>query len=90
MAMMTPGEGNSTFSDANPHSGDRASGRTRDRSGEPAPCFHELVLSPLIRLEGQGQSVRCHARSMPPRKPARAGQVAGGLPIVIIAGIMSD
>ena len=48
-------------------------GRTRDRASEPVPRLNKLVLSPLVRLEGEGQSVRCHARSMPPRKPARAG-----------------
>jgi len=29
-------------------------GRACDRSGEPVPCFHELVLGPLVVLEGQG------------------------------------
>jgi hypothetical protein len=57
-------------------------GCTRDRSSEPVPRFDEFVLGPLIRLERKGQSVRCHARSMPlgrgtevsPRKgsPARS------------------
>jgi hypothetical protein len=41
-------------------------GRTGDRSGEPVPGFDKLILRPLV-LEGQGQSVRSHARSMPPR-----------------------
>jgi hypothetical protein len=45
-------------------------GRACDRSGEPVPCFDELVLGPLVVLEGQGQSVRSHARSMPPRRLA--------------------
>jgi hypothetical protein len=40
-------------------------GRPGDRSGEPVPCVDELVLGPLVRLEGEGQAVRCHARSMP-------------------------
>src|SRR5262245_20423316 len=33
--------------------------------------FDELVLRPLVRLDGKRQSVRCHARSMPARPAGR-------------------
>jgi hypothetical protein len=36
-------------------------GRTRDRSSEPVAGFDEVVLGPLVVLEGKGQSVCCHA-----------------------------
>jgi hypothetical protein len=45
-------------------------GRSGDRSGERVPCFDELVLCPLVVLKGQGQTVGCYARSMPPRRLA--------------------
>jgi len=44
-------------------------GRACDRTSEPVPGLDELVLRPLVRLEGQGQSVRCHARSMAAASP---------------------
>jgi hypothetical protein len=47
--------------------GQATHGRACDRSGEPVPRFDELILGPLVVLERHGQSVRCHARSMPPR-----------------------
>jgi hypothetical protein len=42
------------------------------------PGFDELVLGLLVRLEGQGQSVRCHARSMPSTKETPALVALGG------------
>ena len=40
-------------------------GRARDRACEPVPRVDKFGLSLLVRLEGQGQSIRSHARSMP-------------------------
>jgi hypothetical protein len=48
-------------------------GRTHDRSGQPVARFDELVLGPLVVLEGDRQSVRCHATQHavgPRRSPA--------------------
>jgi hypothetical protein len=41
-----------------------AHGRAYDRVGEPVSRLDEVVQRPLVVLEGQGQSVRCHARSL--------------------------
>jgi hypothetical protein len=40
-------------------------------TSEPVPRLDKLVLSPLIRLEGQGQSVRCHPRSVRSQREIR-------------------
>jgi hypothetical protein len=46
-------------------------GRTRDRASEPVPCLDELVLGPLVVLEGEARTVMEEVRAVSLDGPGR-------------------